>query len=56
MFFAHRNKVPEIAAGQAGLTLRITGGYTDTGFLGTADGKHFKLRRSLETTVPTLST
>jgi regulator of protease activity HflC (stomatin/prohibitin superfamily) len=37
---AHRNKIPEIYAGTgARRTLKITTGYTDTGYLGSPDGK-----------------
>lgn len=37
----HRNKVPEVAAGTGErLTIKITGGYTETGFLGRPDGKY----------------
>lgn len=37
----HRNKIPEIAAGTGErLTIKITGGYTETGFVGRDDGKY----------------
>ena len=37
----HRNKVPEIAEGTGErLVIKITGGYTETGFVGSADGRH----------------
>ena len=37
---AHRNRVPELAVGHGQrLNLKITGGYTETGFIGGGDGK-----------------